>query len=102
MYHILEHLHSHLPHDKPRYLMGVGTPEDIRTAIEHGIDMFDCVMPTRLGRHGSVFSEQGILKLQQAQYKEDTMPLDVHCSCFVCQHFTRAYLHHLIKEKEML
>ena len=102
MYDILTQLHPHLPVEKPRYLMGVGTPEDLLMAIEQGIDMFDCVMPTRLGRHGTAFSPIWNLKLKQHVYKEDFSPLDSTCSCHTCTHFTRAYLHHLTKCNEML
>lgn len=102
MYDILDQLRPYLPKEKPRYLMGVGTPEDIREAIEHGIDMFDCVMPTRLWRHGSAFSTSWIIKLKQMQYKEDFSPLDTQCTCHVCKNFSKAYLHHLVKEHEML
>lgn len=102
MYDILAHLNPHLPHDKPRYLMWVGTPEDIRAAIYQGIDMFDCVLPTRLGRHGTAFTHTGTCKLKQQRRKEDISPLDPQCSCHTCKHFTKAYLHHLVKENEML
>jgi len=91
-----------LPEDKPRYLMGVGTPEDLMHAIKHGIDMFDCVLPTRLGRHGIAFSPKGNLKLQNAKYKTDFTPLVKSCKCFACQNFTKAYISHLIRENEML
>ena len=77
--------------------MGVGTPEDIREAIYRGIDMFDCVLPTRLGRHGTAFTHEGMCKLKQHQRKEDFTPLDPCCSCHTCKHFSKAYLHHLIQ-----
>ncbi len=93
---------SKLPIDKPRYLMGVGTPEDITHAIEEGFDMFDCVLPTRLGRHGQAFAAGGNVKITNAKYTKDFTPLTDDCGCYTCKHFTKAYLHHLIKEKEML
>lgn len=102
MQHILENLTSHLPDDKPRYVMWIGTPEDIRTAIYAGIDMFDCVMPTRLGRHGTAFTAQGNLHLKKAACKDDLGPVEPTCRCMTCTKYTRSYLHHLIKEKEML
>lgn len=91
-----------LPEDKPRYLMGVGTPEDLRYGIEQGFDMFDCVLATRLGRHGQAFSDHGNIKITNAKHKRDFTPLTDSCPCYCCQHFTKAYLHHLHKEKEIL
>lgn len=91
-----------LPSDKPRYLMGVGTPEDISHAIEQGFDMFDCVLPTRLGRHGAAFSDNGNIKISNATYAKDFTPLTDTCGCYTCKNFTKAYLHHLHREKEML
>ncbi len=91
-----------LPEDKPRYLMWVGTPDDLRHGIEQWFDMFDCVLATRLGRHGQAFSDHGNIKITNAKYKEDFSPLTDNCSCFCCQHYSKAYLHHLFKEKEML
>ncbi len=93
---------SKLPTNVPRYLMGVGTPEDITHAIEEWFDMFDCVLPTRLGRHGEAFSANGHIKINNAKYTKDFTPLTDDCGCYTCKHFTKAYLHHLIKEKEML
>ena len=93
---------SKLPVDKPRYLMGVGTPEDIRHAIEEWFDMFDCVLPTRLGRHGQAFGAHENIKINNAKYRKDFTPLTDDCGCYTCKNFTKAYLHHLIKEKEML
>ena len=93
---------SKLPVDKPRYLMGVGTPQDITHAIEQWFDMFDCVLPTRLGRHGEAFSADGNIKISNAQYTKDFSPLTSDCGCYTCKNFTKAYLHHLIREKEML
>jgi len=99
---IVKHAGSELPENKPRYLMGVGTPEDILHAVEHGFDMFDCVLPTRLGRHGIAFSPKGNLKMNNAKYKTDFTPLVKTCKCFACTHFTKAYISHLIRENEML
>ena len=82
--------------------MWVGTPEDISHAIEYGFDMFDCVLATRLGRHGMAFSDEWNLTIKNAKYKSDFTPLTNTCTCFVCKNYTKAYLHHLIKEKEML
>jgi queuine tRNA-ribosyltransferase len=82
--------------------MGVGTPEDITHAIEQGFDMFDCVLATRLGRHGTAFSDHGNIKLSNAQYKNSQDKLTSNCPCYTCQHFTKGYLHHLVKEDEML
>ena len=101
MYEVLNFLSDLLPKDKPRYLMGVWTPEDIRQAIYEWVDMFDCVLPTRLGRHGTVFSSEWLLKLRNAKYREDFRPIDESCGCYTCRTFTRAYLHHLIRENEI-
>ena len=98
----LDALQPHLPQDKPRYLMGVGTPEDLVEAVRRGIDMFDCVMPTRNARNGHLFTRHGVIKIRNQQYQMDTRPLDEHCSCYTCQHYSRAYLKHLDKCKEML
>jgi queuine tRNA-ribosyltransferase len=91
-----------LPPEKPRYLMGVGTPEDILDAVERGIDMFDCVLPTRNARNGQVFTSEGVLNLRNAQYNEDFGPLDPACDCAVCARHTRAYVRHLFKANEIL
>ncbi len=99
---VVEFTWPKLPNDKPRYLMGVGTPKDLMHAIEHGFDMFDCVLATRLGRHGMAFSPEWNITIKNAKYKSDFTPLTEACSCFVCKNYTKAYLHHLIKEKEML
>ncbi|MCX6822665.1 MAG: tRNA guanosine(34) transglycosylase Tgt [candidate division SR1 bacterium] len=99
---VVEFVGPKLPNDKPRYLMGVGTPEDIMHAIEFGFDMFDCVLPTRLGRHGEAFSDDGNIKINQAKYREDFTPLTKTCGCYTCKNFTKAYLFHLHREKEML
>ncbi len=102
MLRILAHTAPKMPHDKPRYLMGVGTPEDLIDAVSSGIDMFDCVMPTRNARNGWLFTQYGDVKIKNAGYKNDTTPLDADCTCYTCQHFTRAYLHHLHKVGEIL
>jgi len=102
MLRILKHTAPQLPQDKPRYLMGVGTPEDIVAAVSQGIDMFDCVMPTRNARNGMLFTRHGDIKIKNAQYRLDTRPLDEACTCYTCQNFSRAYLHHLFRLKEIL
>ena len=99
---ILAELAPHLPADRPRYLMGVGTPADIVEAVWRGIDMFDCVMPTRNARNAHIFTGTGVLRLRNARFRDDTRPLDEHCDCYTCQHYSRAYLHHLDKCGEML
>jgi queuine tRNA-ribosyltransferase len=91
-----------LPTDKPRYLMGVGRPQDIIAAVLHGVDMFDCVMPTRNARNGYYFTSHGVLKIRNARFKMDTGPIDENCSCYTCQNYSRAYLKHLDRCKEML
>lgn len=91
-----------LPADKPRYLMGVGTPEDILHAVQAGVDMFDCVLPTRLGRHGAVYTQNGRINLRNARFAECMEPIDPECECWVCQRYTLAYLHHLFRAGEML
>lgn len=102
MYATLETLNPHLPQDKPRYLMGVGTPEDLLNGIQRGIDIFDCVLPTRLARHQAAFTHSGRINLMNAGYAHDATPIDSECDCYTCQTFTRAYLRHLIVAKEML
>ncbi|TAD87338.1 MAG: tRNA guanosine(34) transglycosylase Tgt [Alphaproteobacteria bacterium] len=103
MFRILEHTTPQLPTDRPRYLMGVGKPGDLVGAVARGIDMFDCVIPTRSGRTGQAFTRQGPLNIRNARYAEDTRPLDPDCQCPVCAGgFSRAYLHHLVKAEEML
>ncbi len=102
MQRILEgHAHA-MPEDKPRYLMGVGTPQDLVMGVLHGIDMFDCVMPTRNARNGHLFTSQGIVRIKNQQYQYDTSPLDPECSCSTCANYSRAYLRHLHKQKELL
>ncbi len=102
MYEMLDTTVPHLPKDKPRYLMGVGTPEDILEAVSRGIDMFDCVLPTRNARHGYLFTSTGIVRIKNEQYKEDFSPLDPNCDCYTCQNFTKAYLRHLFMANEIL
>jgi queuine tRNA-ribosyltransferase len=102
MRRILLHTAPRLPADKPRYLMGVGTPRDIVEAVAAGIDMFDCVLPTRNARNGWLYTSAGVVKLRNARYRDDTAPLDPACSCYTCRSFTRAYLHHLQRVNEIL
>ncbi len=102
MIRILDHLPSRMPEDKPRYLMGVGRPEDIVEAVRRGVDMFDCVMPTRNARNGYLFTSTGIVKIRNAKNRHDTGPLDERCDCYTCQNFSKSYLHHLDKCGEML
>ncbi|MEM7077916.1 MAG: tRNA guanosine(34) transglycosylase Tgt [Pseudomonadota bacterium] len=92
----------HMPAERPRYLMGVGTPEDLLRGVELGVDMFDCVMPTRNGRNGYLFTSSGMVKIRNARHKHDDAPLDVACDCYTCSNFSRGYLHHLDKCGEML
>uniref|UniRef100_UPI00389950C0 tRNA guanosine(34) transglycosylase Tgt n=1 Tax=Cellvibrio fontiphilus TaxID=1815559 RepID=UPI00389950C0 len=102
MLRILEHLTPQMPKHKPRYLMGVGKPADLVEGVRRGVDMFDCVMPTRNARNGHLFTSEGVVKLRNAKYREDTGPLDAMCDCYTCKNFSRAYLHHLDKCNEML
>ena len=102
MIRILEHLGDKMPADKPRYLMGVGKPADLVEAVLRGIDMFDCVMPTRNARNGHLFTSTGVIKIRNAVHRGDTSPLDAECDCYTCQNFTRGYLHHLDKCGEIL
>jgi queuine tRNA-ribosyltransferase len=102
MMRVLSHVGPRLPADKPHYLMGVGTPEDLVAGVSNGIDMFDCVMPTRNARNGWLFTRYGDLKLKNARHKDDTRPLDETCGCYTCQNFSRAYLHHLQRAGEIL
>jgi queuine tRNA-ribosyltransferase len=102
MARILAHTAPRLPARKPRYLMGVGTPEDLVQAVKAGIDMFDCVMPTRNARNGHLFTRFGDLRIKNARHKTDTGPLDPSCTCYTCAHFSRAYLHHLFRAREIL
>ncbi|MEG0822424.1 MAG: tRNA guanosine(34) transglycosylase Tgt [Burkholderiaceae bacterium] len=102
MMRILDHLAHQLPADRPRYLMGVGTPEDLLDGVGYGVDMFDCVMPTRNARNGWLFTRFGDVKLRNSRYRDDTRPLDPTCNCYTCRHFSRAYLHHLQRVNEIL
>lgn len=102
MHRILEYVCPQIPADKPRYLMGVGKPEDLVEGVRRGIDMFDCVMPTRNARNGHLFVSDGIVKIRNAKYREDTSPLDPECDCYTCKHYTKAYLYHLDKCGEIL
>ena len=91
-----------LPEEKPVYLMGVGKPEDIIDGVRHGVDMFDCVMPTRNARNGTLFTSKGKMVIKNAQYSDDDRPIDEKCSCYTCSHYSRAYLRHLFMAKELL
>ncbi len=102
MHRILEYVCPQLPTDKPRYLMGVGKPEDLVEGVRRGIDMFDCVMPTRNARNGHLFVSDGIVKIRNAKYRDDTTPLDAQCDCYTCKHYTKSYLYHLDKCGEIL
>jgi queuine tRNA-ribosyltransferase len=102
MHEMIEVCNEILPTGKPRYLMGVGTPIDILNGIERGVDMFDCVMPTRNARKGMVFTSRGPLTVKNAQYKEDDRPLDENCTCYTCRNFSRSYIRHLIHVRELL
>ncbi|MCL1846067.1 MAG: tRNA-guanine transglycosylase, partial [Defluviitaleaceae bacterium] len=102
MYRILDETVPHLPQNKPTYLMGVGTPENLLEAIERGVDFFDCVLPARNGRHGHIFTSRGKLNLFNARFERDESPLDPDCACEVCRTHTRAYIRHLFKAKEIL
>ncbi|HEX3971974.1 MAG TPA: tRNA guanosine(34) transglycosylase Tgt, partial [Stellaceae bacterium] len=102
MFDTLEATVPYLPQDKPRYLMGVGKPDDIAGAVLRGIDMFDCVIPTRSGRNGQAFTREGTLNLRNARHAEDQSPLDSQCRCPACRRFTRAYLHHVVKAGEII
>ena len=102
MYHILDEVVPFLPEEKPTYLMGVGTPANILEAVERGVDFFDCVYPSRNGRHGHVYTNQGKLNLFNAKYELDPRPIEEGCGCPACRHYSRAYIRHLLKAKEML
>ena len=102
MHRILEYVCPQLPSDKPRYLMGVGKPEDLVEGVRRGIDMFDCVMPTRNARNGHLFVSDGIVKIRNAKYRDDTTALDPECDCYTCKHYTKSYLYHLDKCGEIL
>ncbi|WP_425286756.1 tRNA guanosine(34) transglycosylase Tgt [Microbulbifer marinus] len=102
MIKVLDHLAHKMPADKPRYLMGVGKPEDIVEAVRRGVDMFDCVMPTRNARNGHLFTAEGVVKIRNARHRHDTGPLEEGCDCYTCENFSRAYLHHLDRCGEIL
>jgi len=102
MFRILDFLSDELPQAKPRYLMGVGTPQDLVKGVMAGIDMFDCVMPTRNARNGHLFTSKGVIKIRNSEHKTSTQKLDDDCACYTCTHFSRSYLHHLDKSHEML
>jgi queuine tRNA-ribosyltransferase len=102
MYDVLEFLAPQMPKDAPRYLMGVGTPEDLVEAVSRGVDMFDCVMPTRNGRTGGAFTSRGKINIRNAKFARDAEPLDTECACSVCQRYSKAYLRHLYQTGEML
>ncbi len=102
MLRMLDHIAPRLPGDRPRYLMGVGTPEDLVEAVRRGIDMFDCVLPTRNARNGWLFSHEGEIKIRNSRYAADTAPIDPHCDCYTCRNYSRAYLRHLHQANEIL
>ena len=102
MYDIIDAVEPHMPADKPRYLMGVGTPSNIIEGVYRGVDFFDCVMPARNARHGRLFTWRGSINIKNEKYKLDTGPIDPECDCPVCRSFSRAYLRHLFKAEEML
>ncbi|NLA33357.1 MAG: tRNA guanosine(34) transglycosylase Tgt [Tenericutes bacterium] len=102
MYKMIEYSTKHLPPDKVRYLMGVGEPEDIIEGVIRGIDIFDCVLPTRIARHGNAFTKQGKINLKNQQFKKDFTPLDEYCDCYTCQNYTKAYIRHLVTSDEAL
>ena len=102
MLHILDTLMPSMPQDKPRYLMGVGTPEDLVEAVRRGVDMFDCVLPTRNARNGYLFTSTGMIRIRNSKFQQDTGPLDAHCDCYTCRNYSRSYLRHLDKAGEIL
>lgn len=102
MYEIIENVTPYMPNDKIRYLMGVGTPANILNAVERGVDLFDCVMPSRNARHGHLFTSEGIININNEKYKYDMRPIDENCGCPVCSRYSRAYIRHLLKSQEML
>ena len=102
MYYVIDNVEPFMPKDKPRYLMGVGTPVNILEAVDRGVDLFDCVMPSRNARHGHIFTSLGIININNAKYQEDKLPLDPNCNCPCCKNYSRAYLRHLLKAGEML
>jgi queuine tRNA-ribosyltransferase len=102
MLDVLSYLPEKMPSHKPRYLMGVGTPQDLVEGVECGIDMFDCVMPTRNARNGYLFTENGIIKIRNAKYRLDISALDSNCGCYTCKNYSKSYLHHLHRKNEIL
>ena len=102
MYEIIDAVEPYMPKDKPRYLMGVGTPSNIIEAVARGVDFFDCVMPARNARHGRLFTWQGAINMKNAKYERDERPIDPECDCPVCRRYSRAYIRHLFKAEEML
>ncbi len=102
MYDVLDHLTPHMPADKPRYLMGVGSPDDLIEGVLRGVDMFDCVLPTRIARNGTAMTSEGKLVVRNATYQEDFLPLDPSCSCYTCRNYSRAYIRHLVKANEIM
>lgn len=102
MYEVMDYTLPHLPADRPRYVMGVGTPENLIEGVRRGVDMFDCVMPTRNARNGVLFTSFGKISIKQAQYFDDPLPIDPDCDCYVCRHYSRAYLRHLYQSNEIL
>jgi queuine tRNA-ribosyltransferase len=102
MFQVLDYTAPALPEDRPRYLMGVGKPDDIIGAVARGMDMFDCVIPTRSGRFGRAYTARGEVNIKNAQYVDDALPLDPECGCYACRYYTRAYINHLVRSDEML
>lgn len=102
MFEVLDFAPDQLPVDKPRYLMGVGKPDDIVGAVKRGIDMMDCVLPSRSGRTGQVFTRRGVVNIKNARHADDPRPLDAHCTCPACSNYSRAYLHHVFRAQEMI
>ncbi len=102
MFGVLDYAPDQLPEDKPRYLMGVGKPDDIVGAVKRGIDMMDCVLPSRSGRTGQAFTRRGVVNIKNARHADDPRPLDEHCTCPACRNYSRAYLHHVFRAREMI
>jgi queuine tRNA-ribosyltransferase len=102
MFNVLDYAPDMLPVDKPRYLMGVGKPSDIVGAVARGVDMMDCVLPSRSGRTGQIFTRRGVVNIKNARHQNDPRPLDEACSCPACQNYSRAYLHHVFKSQEII
>jgi queuine tRNA-ribosyltransferase len=102
MFDVLDYAPDMLPTDRPRYLMGVGKPDDIVGAVKRGIDMMDCVLPSRSGRTGQVFTRHGVVNIKNARHQDDPRPLDENCTCPACRNYSRAYLHHVFRAQEMI